>query len=254
MLNQAQRGMSAVLKISTSHFLFIIEIIVISVGIALFIFFQNRKLKSGHNNAKEPVQKIQVEKKQPELQEQAKEQGKVKAEISKWKEKFDNIQQKFDRIKEVNVKLKALIGSIVPESSESENMQQLLSDMDLSNKDLDACIGEVKEKMKGMGEQISSYNKEIQSHKKEAESQKEEITQLNRKLKNTVNKAEYDSIEADKNRLELKVEQLEKQLKEKTEEFQKMEKEHMWLEKEYNMMYNNMEEDENGNLKPAAAG
>jgi chromosome segregation ATPase len=234
-----------VLKISSSQFLFIIEILFITVGAALFFFFQNRKLRSGQGYPKKPAEILQSE---------PGETSKDTTGISEWKEKFGDLQQKFERMKEVNTKLKDLISSLMPKSSRSGDMQQLLSDMELSKDEFDACIGGLKKEMNDMGEQIASYKKQVQSYKKESESQKEEITQLHRKLKGTVKKAEFDSIEADKNRLAIRVEQLENQLKERNEEFNKMEKEHMWLEKEYNRMYNNIDEEHEGSLKQNSAG
>ena len=245
MLSQMQRRMSAVLKISSSQLLCLIEIIVVSVGIALFFFFQNRKLKSSHNDSQESAEKMQKE---------LTIQSKKKTELSEWKAKFENLQQKFDRMKEVNGTLKEFIRSIMPESAGSENMQQLLSDMDLSRNDLDACISGLKTEMKDRGEQITSNKKQGQLHEKELKLQKEEITHLKRKLKDTVKKAEFDSIQAEKNRLVIRVEQVEKQLKQKTEEFKKMEKEHMWLEKEYNAMYNNVDEEHEESLNQAEGG
>jgi len=234
-----------VLKISSSQLLCLIEIIVVSVGIALFFFFQNRKLKSSHNDSQESAEKMQKE---------LTIQSKKKTELSEWKAKFENLQQKFDRMKEVNGTLKEFIRSIMPESAGSENMQQLLSDMDLSRNDLDACISGLKTEMKDRGEQITSNKKQGQLHEKELKLQKEEITHLKRKLKDTVKKAEFDSIQAEKNRLVIRVEQVEKQLKQKTEEFKKMEKEHMWLEKEYNAMYNNVDEEHEESLNQAEGG
>jgi chromosome segregation ATPase len=234
-----------VLKISSTQFLVIIEILVVAVGAALFFIFQNRKLKLMQENPDKPAETMQKELREP---------SEKTTEISAWKEKFGNLQQEFDRMKEINTKLKELIGSIMPKSSQSGDMQQLLSDMDLGKDNFDACIGGLKKEMKDMGEQVASYKKQIQSYKKESESQKEEITQLHRKLKGTVKKAEFDSMEADKNRLAIRVEQLEKQLKGKTEEFKKIEKEHMWLEKEYNRMYNNIDEEHEESLKQSASG
>jgi chromosome segregation ATPase len=261
-----QRGMQAVLKISSSHFLFILEVLVVSVGIAIFFFIQNRKLKSAQNYAKKSSEKIQkepqsesiektqketqnesVEKMQDELQKQAQ-------EIAETSELKENLQHNFDQIKNVNIKLKGLVGSIVPEPDRSEDMQKILSDTALSKQDLDACIGKVKEEIKGIVEQVASNAKEGKSHEKEVETQKEELTQLKRKLENSVKKATYESMKTEKDRLEFKLEQVEKHLKEKTEEFEKMEKEHAWLEDEYNRMYDNLEAEEERHPDQAPAG
>lgn len=243
------------LKISTAQFLFMMEIIALSVGAAIFFFFQNRKLKSRtetpHTESPTPkeARAEPVKAVQKNLQQQPQKSG----EVSEWKEKAANLQHKFDDLREINTKLKELIRSLLPKSARTQELEQLLSDMEISRNELDACIGGLRTELKDVGDEISSFKNQLQEKKKEAEAQKEEITQLKRKLKDTVKKADYDSIEADRNRLTNKVEQMEKQLKERNEEYKKLEKEHMWLEKEYNRIYNNIDDEYEETLKEAAS-
>lgn len=207
------------LEVSAIVFLGIIECLLITSGVAGFLLIRLNKMKTGEITNREERERL---KRYLGFKE------KKITELSVWKEKFDELQQNFDQLKDMSDKLKELIASLVPEAEKSKAVQQLLSDAQLTNKELDTCIGTLKNENKSLDQKISSY--------------KEEMDSLTKKLANTVKKSEHEAVVTERNRLEMRTQQLERQIKEKSEELNKLAKEHIWLEKEYNSLYDNINE------------
>ncbi len=208
------------LKINATAFLFILELLLVFLGLSILLFLKHRK-----QTGEKVIYREKIEK----LENNINDHEKKNKELSGFKEAFSDLRKKFNLIKNINIKLKKAIASLVPEAEKSEEYKKLIADIEQNNKELDMCIDTLEKENKEFDKKITSFT--------------DEVSGLSRKLKGTVSKAEFDRVAAEKKRLELRIEALEDKLNNKTAEYGKLEKNYMWLEKEYNALYSNVHEE-----------
>lgn len=212
------------IKVNALAFLFILQFLVIFLGFTILLFFRYRKL-----NVREIISRGEANRLREELEHM---EGQH-VELSSWKEMFNNLQEKFDHIRGVNTTLKESIATLIPEADRSKKYEQLISEIEQNNKELDTCIGELQKENKQLNKNSKTFERDLD--------------QLSRKLDLSVSKEAYNNLKAQKKSLELKFEKLKKDLAAKTREHESLQKNYVWLEKEYNALYENISEDDASN-------
>jgi chromosome segregation ATPase len=203
-----------VINVSPLSILFLMQFLLIFGGCAVFLFLQNKKLRSErakascHNDIEHELQQVN--------------------ELSAWKDMFNALQEKFDHIRGINNKLKDTVTSLIPEAEKSKDYEKLIADIEQSNKELDLCLATMEKDNAELEKKSASYEKQVEN--------------LQRKMKEYVSKAEFDKSSAENTGLEMKIKKLKDDLESKTAEYGKLEKNYMWLEKEYNALYDNVNE------------
>ncbi len=208
------------IRINALAFLFIVQFLLIFLGIAIFLFIHCRRQTS-----REVVCRQEIER----LTEDITNQKGKSSELLKWKVMFEDLQAKFKQIKNINMKLKGAIETLVPDAEKSKEYEQLISDLELNNNELDLCL-----------ETLENKNDELE---KRAITSEHKVEGLNRKLQDYVSKAKYNMALSENKSLELKVDSLKKQLESQAKEYENLEKNYAWLENEYNALYNNINEE-----------
>lgn len=149
-------------------------------------------------------------------------------DIEKWKDLFKDLESKFTSIKQMNAKLKDAIAQLIPEAERSKEYEQLVADIEKSNKELDTCIAALSREK----EALIRMNTSIKS----------KADELSQKLQDSVSKEEFNKLMVQKNDLESNVNALTEQLNAKTQEYDSLKQNFAALEKEYNALYMNIDE------------
>ena len=211
------------LKVHPLIFLFFVQFFLILCAVTVLLFIRNRKLAARESTTRAESQRFEAEIRKRE--------GSVKVdnnEVSKWKDMVSDMQNKFQTVRSTNVKLKESIARLIPEADRSAEYEELLSGIEIANKELDTCVGTLENK-----------NKELETR---AESIGREAEGLAELLQKSVRKEELDKVLSQKEELELKVMGLEKELENKTGECETLTKQFEWLKQEYNSLYREDEE------------
>lgn len=198
-------------------FLFIVQFLLISVGLAVFFFRKNNAL-----SAKTVLSHGEIRRLEAEIEEKDTEI----AEFVNLKKVFGELQGNFEQVRSVNTKLKEMVDALVPEAERSKEMQELLMQMEQNNKNLDTCLGTMQKENVALSDRLKSSEREAEK--------------LSTKMKDMVKKEDYQRVMSEKKNLELKIEKLRDDLDKKTKECEKLEKNYIYLEKEYNALYKNI--------------
>lgn len=209
------------IKVHALAFLFLIQFLLIFLGLSVFLFLRHKKV-----NTKVVVSQGEIRRLESEIDNRKKEI----AGLLRWKDMFNDLQQKFEKMKSINKKLMETIDVLVPEAERSKEFAELLVEMEQSKKDLDSCIGTLQKENEALSEQMRFS--------------RDEIAGLSGKLKESVSKKDFQKVLNEKMGLETKVHELEEELKMKTKEYEKLEKNFVYLEKEYNALYRNVKGEE----------
>jgi len=211
------------LRINALIFLFIIQFLLISAGLSIFLFFKYRK-----QAAKGTISQGEIRRLESEIETRKNE---ITA-LLKWKDMFTDLQKNFDQIKSVNQKLKEAVDTLVPEAERSKEFAQLITEIEQSNQELDTCLGTLKKENESLNQNMQAF--------------KDQISGLSGKLQNSVSKKEFQKILDENDYFQTQTEKLREDLKHKTKEHEKLEKNFIYLEKEYNALYR----DTHGNEVP----
>ncbi|UCH81009.1 MAG: hypothetical protein JSW20_14940 [Nitrospiraceae bacterium] len=159
-------------------------------------------------------------------------QSLVNNELMEWKDMFNELQEKFEGIRTLNEKLKDSIALLIPEAERSKEYEQLITDIEQSNKTLDNCIGSLKKE-----------NEELEKTTAALEREANGLADL---LQKSVRKEELDKAVEKKRSIELKYKKIVAEFDQLRTEHEKLQKSNMSLQKEYNALYDNIEEDKKG--------
>jgi len=206
-----------VLQINALNFLFLVQFLLVFLGVSVFLFLKFRKTSVKFTIAQEEIRRLEGE------------IDKYKKEVTgllNWQTMFNDLQKKFERVNSVNSKLKTMIDALIPEEERSREFQEILNEVNTNNKELSDCIGSLKNANDALNEQVKSFEREV--------------SDLSKKLIDSVGKEEYQRVVTENNKLELKVEHLKDDLDKKVKECDMIEKNYIYLEKEYNALYNNL--------------
>lgn len=205
------------IQINALIFLFIVQFLLIFLGLVVFLLLKLKK-----TNIKSTISQGEIRRLESEI-------DKYKNEVTgllNWQNMFNDLQKKFEHVTSVNSKLKTMIDALIPEAERSREFQEVLCEAESNNKELSACIGSLKNENEEINKQMRSF--------------KNEVDGLSKKLKDSVTRKEYENLLSEKSRLELKVGHLKDDLETKAKEIEKLEKNYMYLEKEYNALYENL--------------
>jgi chromosome segregation ATPase len=207
------------IRINATLFLFIVEFMILFLGVAVIMFFQWRKQRgmSAVTGSKDD--------------NSSGGNGISSEELAKWQQKCTEYQEKFEKTKGINAQLQELIREIVPEAEMSEQYKKVIAEFEKNNKEIDMCINTLEKENQGLDERAYLADNKVEG--------------IQRKMKDMVSGADYNMLAAEKKRLEIKVERLKDELESKIQEYAKLDKNYLWLEKEYNSLYENMEEEKN---------
>ena len=205
------------LQINALNFLFLVQFLLIFLGVSVFLFLKLRK-----TNIKSTISQGEIRRLESEIE-------KYKKEVTgllNWQTMFNDLQKKFEHVTSVSSKLKTMIDALIPEAERSREFQEVLNEVENNNRELSVSIGSLKNENEEINKQMSSFRSEVEG--------------LSKKLREAVSKKEYENLLSEKNRLELKVGRLNDELELKKKDYDKLEKNYMYLEKEYNALYENL--------------
>lgn len=205
------------IRINALAFLFIIELVFIATGVAIFLFTRYRK-----QVLKEAALREEIQKKDDIIEEQQR----CVIELSTLQDMFNNLKEKFRSIQEVNTRLKESIKALMPEAEKSQELEKIIADFEYTNKELDLCVGVLQEENERLQKEIANL--------------KEGARSLSNKLQDSVSREEYEMVVQERDGLIKKVERLEDELITRIKDFETLKENYSMLEKEYNALYNNM--------------
>ncbi len=208
---------SRVIKVSPLILLFLIQFLLIFLGLTIFLLVQYRKL-----SVKEIISRGEANRLRAELENQEKQN----IELSGWKDMFGALQTKFEQVKNINAKLKESINALIPEAKRTKEHEKVIGEIEQFYAEIDSFVESLREEKERLHQQSKSY--------------KSEIDRLSQKLEHSVSKGEYDNLKAQKKSLELKLDKLKNDLMDKNKEYVNLQKNYIWLEKEYNALYKNI--------------
>jgi chromosome segregation ATPase len=210
---------SPVIRVHPLVMLFLIQFLLIFLGLTLFLFFKYRKINVKEIIARGEAIRLRDELKNMEIN---KDNG------SGWKDKFSDLQKKYEHVKSINAKLNESINKLLPEAKRTNGHEQIIKDIEQSYIELESFI--------------VSLQKEKELFHAQSKSLEGDINKLSQKLEHSVSKEEYDKLDAKKNGLESKFDKLKEDLAVKSTECESLKKNYLWLEKEYNALYDNISE------------
>jgi len=209
-----------VIKVPPLLLLFLVQFLLIFLGLSIFLFQRYKKLRIKEVIARGEAGRLKDELNNMEIQND---------EVSCWENKFSDLQEKFEHVKNINEKLKESINKLIPEAKRTKEHEQVIRDIELSYVELNSFIKTLKKEK----EQLHAKTKAYES----------DMSKLSHKLELSVPKEEYDKLNTQKKSLELKFDKLKKDLEDKGKEYDGLQKNYLWLEKEYNALYSNISDD-----------
>lgn len=208
------------IRVNALVFLFLVQFLLILFGLSVVLFRQKKKFIM-----KDIVSSGEIHR----LRDEVENLGQRNEQLAVWKDMFNTLQTKVEQIRSVNAKLKDSIALLVPEAERSKEYEQLISDFEKNNNELDMCIGTLRKENSELDHKTKSFARDIDKLKK--------------KLEQSVSNEEHKNILAQKKSLELKVEGLKEELAQITKEYDNLQKNYVWLEKEYNALYKNTQQE-----------
>ena len=211
------------LQVDPLFVLLTIQCLLISAGFSIFMIIKYRNLLAIKDAAQKELQILHTEVNRQSL---------VNNELMEWKDMFNELQEKFEGIRTLNEKLKDSIALLIPEAERSKEYEQLITDIEQSNKTLDNCIGSLKKE-----------NEELEKTTAALEREANGLADL---LQKSVRKEELDRAVEKKRSIELKYKKIVAEFDQLRTEHEKLQKSNTSLQKEYNALYDNIEEDKKG--------
>jgi len=212
-----------VLQVDPLFVLLTIQCLLISAGFSIFMIIKYRNLLAIKDAAQKELQILHTEVNRQSL---------VNNELMEWKDMFNELQEKFEGIRTLNEKLKDSIALLIPEAERSKEYEQLITDIEQSNKTLDNCIGSLKKE-----------NEELEKTTAALEREANGLADL---LQKSVRKEELDRAVEKKRSIEIKYKKIVAEFDQLRTEHEKLQKSNTSLQKEYNALYDNIEEDKKG--------
>jgi len=209
-----------VIKVPPLVLLFLIQFLLIFMGVSIFLFLRHKKLR-----IKEVIARGEANRLRDELRNMVMQND----QVSDWGNKFSDLQTKFEQVKNINEKLKDAINKLIPEAKRTKDHEQIFRDIEHSYVELNSFIGALRQEK----DQLQAKTKAYES----------DMSKLSQKLEHSVAKEEFDKLNIQKKSLELKFEKLRKDLEGKVREYDSLQKNYLWLEKEYNALYSNISEE-----------
>lgn len=206
-----------VLKISPLVLLFLVQFLLIFLGLTIFLFLQYKKLRVKELIARGEAGRLRAELENAE---------RINDHASGLEDKFSDLQKKFDQVKTINEKLKDAINKLIPEGKRTKEHEQAINDIEQSYAEFDSFIGILRKEKETLSAQSKVF--------------KLDISKLSQRLEHSVSKDDYDKLNSQKKSLELKFAKLKKDLEDKAKEHESLQKNYVWLEKEYNALYDNI--------------
>ena len=211
------------LQVDPLFVLLTIQCLLISAGFSIFMIIKYRNLLAIKDAAQKELQILHTEVNRQSL---------VNNELMEWKDMFNELQEKFEGIRTLNEKLKDSIALLIPEAERSKEYEQLITDIEQSNKTLDNCIGSLKKE-----------NEELEKTTAALEREANGLADL---LQKSVRKEELDRAVEKKRSIEIKYKKIVAEFDQLRTEHEKLQKSNTSLQKEYNALYDNIEEDKKG--------
>jgi uncharacterized phage infection (PIP) family protein YhgE len=193
-----------VIKVNALVFLFVVQFLLIFLGLTIFLFIRSRKINHGQGSYKDN-DSLEGSVKIPETNNE---------EIAVMKGMLSDFQDKFEKIKNVNTNLKEAVTTLMPEGEGSGQYEQLLAEVEKNQREIELCI----ETLQRENEQLNDKNKSFE----------EGAGKLATK---------YATVLSEKTSLESRVEELHKELAGLTEANDKLKHTYSMLEKEYDALY-----------------
>lgn len=208
------------IKVPPLVLLFLIQFLLIFMGVSIFLFHRHKKLRIKEVIARGEANRLRDELRNMVIQNE---------QVSGWGNKFSDLQTKFEQVKNINEKLKDAINKLIPEAKRTKDHEQIFRDIEHSYVELNSFIGALRQEK----DQLQAKTKAYES----------DMSKLSQKLEHSVAKEEFDKLNIQKKSLELKFEKLRKDLEGKVREYDSLQKNYLWLEKEYNALYSNISEE-----------
>ena len=208
------------IKVPPLVLLFLIQFLLIFMGVSIFLFHRHKKLRIKEVIARGEANRLRDELRNMVIQNE---------QVSGWGDKFSDLQTKFEQVKNINEKLKDAINKLIPEAKRTKDHEQIFRDIEHSYVELNSFIGALRQEK----DQLQAKTKAYES----------DMSKLSQKLEHSVAKEEFDKLNIQKKSLELKFEKLRKDLEGKVREYDSLQKNYLWLEKEYNALYSNISEE-----------
>jgi chromosome segregation ATPase len=209
-----------VIKVPPLILLFLIQFLLMFLGLSIFLFLRNKKLRIKEVMARGEASRLRDDLKNMVIQND---------KASGWENKFSDLQTKFEQVKIINERLKESINKLIPEANRTKEHQQVIRDIEQSYIDLDSFIGTLRKEKEQLHAKTRAYESDM--------------SRLSQKLNHSVPKEEYDKLKTHNKSLELKFDKMKKDLEDQVKEYNNLQKNFVWLEKEYNALYNNISQD-----------
>ncbi|RJQ18069.1 MAG: hypothetical protein C4560_07775 [Nitrospiraceae bacterium] len=209
------------IRVNALVFLFIVQFLLMFLGIAIFLFIRHKKLSVKAVIAQGEIRRLENDLENSKLNV---------SELLPLQNILKDLQQKHEESNVINAKMKEMIDFLAPEAERSKEFQQLLAEVEKNRKELDTCLGTLQKENEALNEQMESSEKKLRN--------------LSGRLEDSVSKEEYQNVLSEKKSLELKVERMKKDLDQKTSDLERLEKNFIYLEKEYNALYKNVKGEE----------
>lgn len=206
-----------VLEIPPLVLLFLVQFLLIFLGLTIFLFLQYKKLSVNVRIARGEAARLRAELEDAERRSD---------QSSALEDKFSDLQKKFEQVKAVNERLKEAINKLIPEGKRTKEHEQAIKDIEQSYAEIDSFIGVLRKEKEALRAQSKVF--------------KLDISKLSQQLDHSVSKDDYDKLNSQKKSLELKFAKLKKDLEAKAKEHESLQKNYVWLEKEYNALYDNI--------------
>ncbi len=208
------------IKVSPLLLLFLIQFLLIFLGLSIYLYLRYKKLRIKEVIARGEAHRLRDECKNMEIQDD---------EVSAWENKCSDLQKQFEHVKNMNEKLTESINTLIPEAKKTNEHKQAIKDIEQSYVELDSFIGALREEKEQLYAKMNGYELDMRK--------------LSHKLEMSVPQEVYDKLNAQKKGLELKFDKMKKDLEDKASEHASLQKNYVWLEKEYNALYNNINDD-----------
>ncbi len=201
-------------RINALVFLFIIEFLLILFCLNIFLFLRHRK-----QTIKKIISDGEIQKLRNDIERQ---KNKI-VELLSWKDMFNELDKRFQLVRTINVKLKDSLTVLIPEDERSEELKKIIADFEYTNKELDMCVGVLKQETESLNQKMKYFEDEIDG--------------LSERLQRSVNKKEFDRILAERDELAGKLRKLEKEPNNRAKAYKDLQDKYTSLEKEYNALY-----------------
>lgn len=232
------------IKINALHFLLILEILVVLLGLTVFFFFKNRKYKAMIQRAPQPS----PEAKEPPTKKPAGEispsgkdakevlqgivnlQKSMALDLGQHKDFFEKALEKLALVLVENQGTQAQTKGLMEKPGKKEEIDEAIRQAEKNGKELEASVAALQDGKKGLFNILKTWEDEW----------KKRIEGID--IPEADDKIRYQEILKEKEKLTAQVDKLEKQLKQKGDLLEKAKAQCSNLEKEYSVLYHQQQE------------